>query len=372
MKDILIKEVITDKELKAFIQFPKKLYKNCPHYVPNFESEDKFTLTKHPAKSFCSLKMFLAYRNNKVVGRVAGIINHKCNQLKGEKRIRFGWFDFIDDIEVAKALLAKVEEWGYHENLLEICGPSRFSNMEKQGMLVEGFDETPPISSEYNYDYYPEYMEALGFKKEVDYVQYKVKVNPVPERIDYLYNLITQKYDIRIKNFKNKKEAIGIAKKFFYTLNASFEGLFNFIPLTDEEIDYLIKSNFSMAQTDLLCLLVDNQDNLVGFNFSISSLANAFRKANGKLFPLGWFYIMKAMKKNDTVNMVLTGILPGWQHSGIHVIYHKLLNEAYLKRGFKYAITNPQLESNPAVRIWNKYEAAPLFRRRCYKKTINR
>ena len=367
---ISIQEVKTQKELKQFIRYPRELYKNCPYFVPSLENDEYKTLTAHPALSFCTLHLWLAYKDGKIAGRIGGLINHRYNELKNKKRIRFGWFDVDNDIEVAKALLETVEEWGSAENLLEISGPSRYSNMEKQGMLIDGFDTLTTISSDYNFPYYPLFMDELGYKKEEDYIQMKSEVKEIPEKIKELSNKISEKYGIKVKKFKDKNELLNYAKKMFDTLNNSFTDIYNFIPLTDEEIDAVVKDNFSFADKDLVGILVDKDDNVVGFSFSVPSLSKAFRRANGKLFPFGLFHILKALKKNDTVDMILTGVLPQWQNSGIHVLYHNQLHQAYLDKGYKYAIANQQLECNHHYRIWERYGAKVFAKRRCYVKEL--
>lgn len=368
--EIILKEVLNKRDLTAFIRFPRSLYRTSPYYVPALEEDERKTLTKHPALAFCDLRLWLAFLNGKPVGRIAGIINRKCNELKNQQRIRFGWFDVIDDQKVAKALMNEVEMWGRSENMTEISGPSRFSNMEKQGMLVMGFDKMPSISSEYNYEYYPQFIEQLGFQKEVDYIQYKVKVNEVPERLKLLNEVIQKKYKVHIKNFSLTKELTKYGKDFFEALNRSFASLYNFIPLNEEEIDYHIKNNLAFADKDLVNLLVDEQDKMVGFSFCLPSLSKAFRKSKGRLYPCGWWHILRALKKNDIVDLYLTGVLPEWMNTGIHTLYHCQLNEIFIKKGYRYAITNPQLEHNPANRIWEKYEAEIVFRRRCYCKEL--
>lgn len=370
MSEIVIKEIFSKRDIRSFINFPDQLYRDCPYYVPSIKKDDLFTLKKHPAKSFCSIRLWLAYRGKEIVGRIAGIINHKCNELKDQRRIRFGWFDTIEDPEVARLLFQEVENWGRAENLSEISGPSRFSNMEKQGLLVEGFDVPQSITTEYNYPYYPLFIEEMGFQKEVDYLQYKIKVNPVPEKIERLYKIIQHKYQIKVQPFKNNKEMMAYAKGFFLSLNDSFENIYNFIPLTNEEIDYLIKSNFSFARPDLVSILTDPEDHIVGFAFCVPSLTHALQKCKGRLFPFGWYYISEAFRKSDTVNLILTGTTSEWQQHGIHVIYHKLLNETFIEKGYEYAISNPQLENITAGRIWNKYESEFYCRRRCYVKKL--
>jgi len=369
---MFIKEVTTRKELKAFIQFPKKLYRGCPHYVPPLDGAEMKALTRHPAMEFCTLKMWLAYENGgkEIVGRIAGIINHKCNELKGQKRVRFGWFDTVDDFSVAQALLATVEAWGKENGLTEICGPSRFSNMDKQAMLVEGFDQTASIEADYNYPYYPQFVEKFGLEKEVDYVQYKVQVLEVPEKINRLCQQITERSKVHFHKFRNKAEMKRYGKEFFKVINQSYRHIFNFIPLTENEIEYMVDNNFAVADPELVSVLEDESGKMVGIAFCLPSLSEAFQKANGHLFPLGWVHILRALKRNDLVDMYLTGIIPEYANSGIHILYHKQLNEAFLKKGYEFAYTSQQLETNTATHIWSKYAAEPFCRRRCYKKNI--
>ncbi|MCL2682279.1 MAG: hypothetical protein FWE63_02180 [Bacteroidales bacterium] len=356
--------------MKQFIRYPKQLYKNCSCYVPVLEADEYKMLTAHPAKLFCNIRLWMAYKNGKIVGRIGGIINHRYNKLKNKKRIRFGWFDVDNDIEIAKALLKTVEDWGREEALLEISGPSRFSNMEKQGMLVEGFDVLTTLSSEYNYSYYPLFMNEFGYEKEEDYLQMRIEIKDIPEKIKTLNNAVAERYPIKTKQFKDKKELFNYAERFFKALNQSFGDIYNFIPLTDAEIAYLIKTNFSIANKDLVGILVDENDDVVGFSLSVPSLSQAFRKANGKLFPFGWYHIFKALKKNDTVDLYLTGVLPQWVNRGIHALYHHQMHQTYIDKGYKYAITTQQLESNHACRIWERYGGIVITRRRCYKKNL--
>jgi hypothetical protein len=367
---ITIKEIKSKAELKQFILYPNRLYKDCPYFVPSLYGDEYKTLTEHPAKSFCDLRLWLAYKNGKVAGRIGGIINHSYNELKDKKRIRFGWFDVDDDVEVARLLLETVENWGKQAGLLEISGPSRYSNMEKQGMLIDGFDVLTTISCEYNYPYYQLFMDALGYEKEEDYLQMKVEIDEVPERIKALNKQLSERYGVKVKEFADKKDLIDSAEHFFKALNSSFVSVYNFVPLTDAEIAYHIKSNFSLADKDLMKILVDKDDEVVGFSLSVPSLSRAFRKSGGRLFPFGWYHILRAFKKNDTVNLWLTGVLPKWINSGVHALYHYELHKAALEKGYKYAITNQQLERNHNYRIWERYGGVPITRRRCYVKGL--
>lgn len=370
LMNVIIKEVLTEKEIWKFIEFPKLLYKDCTCFVPPLDRGEFACLTRHPAMAFCDLRMWLAYRDGEIVGRIAGLINHKCNEIKQQRRIRFSWFDAVDDINVARALFAVVEEWGRAQNLVEICGPSRFSNMEKQAMLVDGFDHMPNVGADYNYPYYPQLLDNLHFEKEVDYIQYKIKIGSVPEKFDQLSKMLSEKYQVRLRKFATKEELKQCGLEFFHVLNRSYVNIFNFIPLTDEEIQWTIAENFQVADLKLSSVLEDKEGRIVGFAFCLPSLSEAFHKAGGKLFPCGWFHVLRALKHNKNVDMYLTGLLPEYQHTGIHVIYHKQLHENFIAKGFEYAFTSQQLETNVATRIWDRYEAEPYFRRRCYRKKI--
>ena len=367
---IEIKEVKNSEELKKFIQFPRELYKSCPYYVPALDKGEEKLLTKHPALAFCDLRMWLALRDGEIVGRIAGIINHRCNEIKGQKRIRFAWFDVIEDLEVAQKLFQTVEEWGKSQGLEEICGPSRYSNMEKQAMLVEGFDHLTSLGADYNYPYYPEYMDLMGFEKEVDYIQYKVKVTPVSERISRMADLLGKKYHVHLREIKDKEQLKRDGYAFLEVLNESYHDIFNFIPLTHEEMTWIIDENLSLGILDLVSFLEDDNGRLVGIAMSIPSLNKAFKEANGKMWPFGAFHILHALRKNKNVDLLLTGVLPEYAHTGIHAIYHKQLHEAFLRHGFEYAYTSQQLENSIAARIWQKYDSEVIARRRCYRKRI--
>ena len=367
---IEIKEVTTKQDLQRFIQFPRKLYKGCPYFVPALDKSEEKLLTKHPALSFCDLRLWTAWRDGEMVGRIAGIINHRCNEIKRQKRIRFAWFDTVEDPEVARQLFKTVEDWGRTLGLTEICGPSRFSNMEKQAMLVEGFNHITTFGADYNYPYYPEYLESMGFEKEVDYLQYKVKVTDVSERITRMADLLAEKYHVRLRDIKDKEQLRQDGYAFLEVLNESYHEIFNFIPLTREEMTWIINENLAVGIIDLVSFLEDENGRLVGIAMSIPSLNRAFQKADGKMWPFGAFHILHDLHKNKSVDLLLTGVIPEYAHTGIHAIYHKQLHESFLRHGFEYAYTSQQLENNIAARIWEKYDSEIIARRRCYRKGL--
>jgi hypothetical protein len=373
-EQIIIKEVTTKKEFHHFFEFPYILFKDNEMWVPPLLSGEKSTFNpkKNPAFEFCKSKMFLAYQGDKIVGRVAGIINFKVNETWKQKRVRFGWIDFMDAQEVAQKLLAAVEEFGKSEGMDEIVGPQGFCNMDRAGRVVYGFDVETPGSCYYNPEYYPKILEELGYQKEVDTVQYELPGSqPVPDKVLRINSLIKDKYKVKVVEGITKKElAARYAKKFFYALNHSYTNLFGFVPLTNRQIDYYIKQYFPFLNLKMLCFVVNENDDIVGFGVSLPSLSKAQKKCKGKLLPFGWFHLLKALKNYEKIDLLLTGVLPEWQNKGIHSLYHAVLNHNYIELGVKTAITNPQLENNEAHRIWLKYNSKILIRRRIYVKEL--
>jgi hypothetical protein len=371
---ITIKEITIKKDFNRFFDFPYTLFKNDPYWFSHLQNSEKNTFNpkKNPAFEFCKCKMFLAYQDNKIVGRVAAIINTKVNETWEQKRIRFGWFDFIDDKEVAQQLFKAVEDFGKKEGMTEMVGPQGFCNMDSTGMVVQGFNVETPGSCYYNPEYYPKILEELGFQKEVDTIQYELPgTQTVPEKILKINNWIKERYKLKVLEGVSKKElAKRYGVKFFQTLNQAYTGLFGFVPLTDKQIHYYVKQYFPFLNLKMLCFVVDENDDIVGFGVSLSSLSKALKKCKGKLFPFGWFYLLKALKNYDKIDLLLTGVTPKWQNKGVHSLYHVFLNNNYIDLGVKTAVSNPQLETNEAHRIWLKYNSKLLIRRRIFNKLI--
>ena len=371
---ITIKEVTTKKEFNSFFEFPYTLFRNDKMWVPQLLSGEKRTFNpeKNPAFEFCKAKMFLAYKGNKVVGRIAGIINYKVNEVWGQNRIRFGWIDFVDDKEVAQQLLKAVEDWDKQEGLTEIVGPIGFTNMDKTGMKVYGFEVDDPMSCYYSPEYYSKIMDEIGYQKEVDTIQYVMQGSqPIPDKVLRINNLIKEKYKLKIVKDISKKELIKrYGVKIFEAINKSYEGLFGFVPLTEKQIHYYIKQNFSFLDLKMICFIVDENDDIVGFGVSMPSLVDALRKSKGKLFPFGWIHVLKALKNYEKTSLLLTGVTPEWQNKGIHSLYHAEMNINYIALGVKTAIASPQLEHNEAHRVWEKYNSEVAIRRRIYIKKL--
>lgn len=383
MSVITIKEVPTNtssfwwgssKLFNEFLYFPYKLFKDDKMWVPPLLMDERTTLNikKNPALEYCEYKMFLAYKDKRVVGRIVGMINNKANDIWKRKYIRFGWFDFIDDKEVAEKLLDAVESWGRSRGLNKIVGPMGFTDMDKEGMMVDGFDTICPMACYYNPAYYPKNIEQLGYKKEVDWIQYEIPANqPVPEKMSRINNLIKEKYNLKIVEGITKKElANHYGHKIFHTLNDAFSHLYGYVPLNEKQIDFYVKQYLSFVDLKLVCLVVDDKDNVVAFGISMPTLSRALQKAKGKILPFGWYHLLKALKNYDYIDLYVNGVAPQWQNKGVHSIYYAKMNENYIALDAKMAIANPQLETNQASQIWEKYDSRIAIRRRAYIKDL--
>jgi hypothetical protein len=369
---VTVKEITSKRELKQFVCFPFSLYKSDPYWVPPLISDEMKTLSKdvNPSFAFCEAAYFVAYKDGRMVGRVAALINHKANERWQNRLARFNWFDFTDDYEVSRALLEHAEAWSKAKGMTGIHGPLGFTDMDSEGMLVEGFGKLPSIVAKYNYPYYPAHVEAHGYVKSVDWLQHKFPASqPVPEKVERINKLISNKYKLTTKEFRHRKELLPYAGKMFDTINRSFAGLYGYTELSPKQIDYYVKAYFPFIRPELACFILDEQDNVVGFGLSMPTLSRAFQNARGKLFPFGWVHIMWALNQYDTIDLYFNGVHPSWQNRGIHSLYYVAMNNAYIRQGVKTAIATPQLDSNiNAVGIWDNYEKEFYMRTRCYIK----
>lgn len=370
--EIEIKRVITSHDLKKFIAFPYKLYANNKYWCPPLRFDERNTLRKdkNTAFDFCEAEYWLAYKGNEIVGRIAGIINHMGNERWNEKLIRFGWIDFIDDLNVSQRLIETIEKWGKEKGMTGVHGPLGFSDMDNEGMLIKGFDEVHIMSSIYNYPYYPVHMEKLGFGKAADWVQWEFGVAPtIPDKVERLSQLVQEKYHLRLLKAKKTKDLLPYAKKMFSMLNVAFAELYGFTSLTEKQIDSYIKQYFGFIRPEFVSFVLDQNDDMVGFGVSMPSLTKALQKCNGKLFPFGFIYILRALKKNDTIDMYLNAVRPDYHGKGINALYYNELHKAYIKAGIKKAVTSPQLEDNAkALTIWKNFNGRQHMTRRCWIK----
>lgn len=372
MPQYRIVEVLGKRDLRKFIKFPDQLYKDCPQYVPALHSDQVKSLTKVSTLSYCRHKMWMVLDGNKVVGRICGMINPRYNALYDKKRARFGWFDTINDLEVARLLIETAEAWAKENGMTEIHGPLYYNTLGKQGMLIEGFQNIPPFNCIYNYPYYVDFMNALGFVKECDWVQYKVPADQPPQdKIVRIANLLKERYNLHEGSLNKLKKDKAMVRYFFDVYNESFaKSVYNFIPFTKEEIDEEASEVLRFVTDKTSSIIFDENEELVGFGITFPSISKALQKAKGHLFPFGWIYLLRAIRKNDTVDLMINGAVPKWQNTGVSSIYHCTMSAKYRASGTKWAITNPQIESNSAANVWGKYDSELFMRRRCFVKEL--
>lgn len=370
--EISIKKVATRKDLRKFINYPNSLYKGNKFFCPPMLLDDKNTLsrTKNPAFDFCEAEYFLAYRGKDLVGRIAGIINHKANERWKEKLVRFGWIDFIDDPQVSAKLIDTVIAWGKEKGMNGIHGPLGFSDMDNEGMLIKGFEEEASLASIYNYVYYPEHMVQLGFEKAADWVQYEFEIpQEIPDKVDRVSKLVQEKYKLRLVQAKKSKDLLPYAGKMFVLLNKAFDELYGFTALSQKQMDWYVKAYFSFIRPEYVSCVIDEQDEIVGFGISMPSLTKALQKNHGKLFPFGFIYLLRAMKKNDTIDMYLNAVRPDYHGKGINALYYNEMHKAYIRNHITRAVTMPQLEDNAkALTIWKNFNGRQHITRRCWIK----
>lgn len=382
MTSITIKKVETKEDLKAFIEFHYDLYEGNEYDVPNLYSDEVNTLSKdkNAAFDFCVANYYLAIRDNKVVGRVAAIINNKANEKWNQKRVRFGWIDFIEDKEVLEALLKAVEDFGKAHGMNEIVGPLGFTDMDPEGMLTWGFDQLGTMPTIYNYDYYPRLLESLpGYEVDNKYVEYKLFVpDTVPEKYAKIAEMIQNRYNLRIKKL-TKKDVFegGYGKKIFELINSTYKDLYGFSELSEKQIDQYINMYFPFADLSLITLVEDaSADNkLVGIGITLPSLSEALQKCRkGRLLPFGWFHLLRAIKfhKTKIVDLLLIGVLPEYRMKGVNALIFADLIPRYQAYGFEWGETQVEMETNTNVQSqWETLNPVMHKRRNCYKKVLN-
>ena len=381
MSSIQIKRVETKKDLKRFIEFHYDLYKGDPYDVPNLYSDEVNTLSKNKnaAFDFCEAEYYLALKEGKIVGRVAAIINHKANEKWKKKDVRFGWIDFIDDIEVSRALFEAVEEYGRKKGMDDIVGPLGFTDMDPEGMLTWGFDKLGTMATIYNYEYYPQHMEKLGgWKKDNDYVEYYLVVpEKSPEKYTKIAEMVEKRYNLHVRKL-TKKDIFqgGYGKKLFDLINLTYSDLYGFSELTDRQIDQYVKMYFPFADLNLVTVIEDgNKDNqLAGLGITIPSLSHALQKCRrGRLFPFGWWHLLRAIKfhKTDGVDLLLMGFLPEYRSKGANALLFADLIPRYVNYGFKWGETQVEMESNEGVQSqWGPLDPINHKKRRCYRRSL--
>lgn len=370
MAQIEIKKVENAKDLLRFIQFPMDLYKDNPNYVPPLISEEKniWNPAENPALAYSEAEQYIAYKNEKIVGRVAAIFNKKEQEELGVSKIRFGWLDFVKDIEVAEALIQKVVEFAKKRNIIKIEGPMGFTNLDKAGMLVFGFDKLATMIGLYNYNYYPQYLEDLGFKKEKEWVEFEIKFpNSLPEKITKFSRLISEKYGLKVVQFRSKKDILPLVSPMFKLLDETYQHLSTYTPITEQQIQTYKEKYFPFIDKDYLICIENQEGQLIAFAITMPSYSQALRKAKGRLFPFGWYHFYRAGKQNNRANFYLIGILPDYQRRGVTSIIFEEIFKRFRRKGIKFLETNPELEENKNIQLlWQDYHPFNHKRRRTY------
>ncbi len=374
MEKVCIREVRTRRDMRRFVLFPEKLYRGCVNWVPALLDDEYRTLDRrrNPAFEFCEAVYYLALdEREKVVGRIAGIINHRANADWKEKTVRFGWLDFIEDGAVLRALTDAVADWGRSKGMDKIKGPLGFSDMDKEGLLVEGFENLSSFTCLYNYPYYDPMLKALGFEKDADWTQKIVTLSPtLPPMFQYA-SLVEERFGLHLMGRKSRKELLRKGEALFHVLNDAFAPLYEFTPLSDAQIKDYVRQYIPLLNQDLFCMVEDAEGRTVGFCICVPSLSKAIQKARGRYLPFGFVHLLRALHHNDSLEALIIGVLPEYQGKGANVLIFKHIHENCIKWGINKMILNPQLETNFKVQsLFGDYETRPYTRRRSYVKSL--
>lgn len=370
-----IREAITKKDRKIFAAFNAKMYQTVPQAIPDLiiDEYDNFNPEKNPAYEYCSVKQFLAFKDGKCVGRIAGIISHAANEKWNTKRIRFSRVDFIDDPEVSAALFKAVEDWGRSEGLMEIHGPIGFCDMDQEGMLVDGFDKEGMFITIYNYPYYVNHLENLGYRKDIDWVEYRIKIpKGLNGKLDQLSQAVLKKFKINLIEPKSRTEFKPYITKIFDLLNETYKNLYGTVELTQAQIMKYYNQFILLINPEYVKILTDENGQLVGFGLALPSMNRAVKKSNGRLLPFGWYRIFRASTaKASVLDLYLIGVILAMQNKGLTAVLMNSMTNSARKNGVEYAETGPELETNHQVQaLWKHYEVEQHKRRRCWIKTL--
>ena len=374
---ITIKKVETSKELKQFIRFNYEMYKDNPYSVPDLYDDmlNTFSRKKNAAFEFCEADYFLAYKDGKLVGRVAAIMNNRANETWNKKEVRFGWIDFIDDTKVSDALLKTVEAWGKERGATEIVGPLGFTDFDAEGMLVEGFDQLSTMATIYNYPYYPEHMVKHGYEKDADWVEFKIYIpDAIPDKHKRISEIIMRKYGLKIVKCTSTKDINKYGQAIFDLMNEAYSQLYGYSALSPKQIKQYIKMFLPILDLRMVTLVVDSEDQVIAAGISMPSLSEALQKGKGRLLPFGWYHLLKVIflkKYPKVLDLLLVAVKPEYQNKGVNALLFYDLIPVYQKIGFEYAESNPELELNDKVQAqWEYFKTEQHKRRRCFKKNI--
>lgn len=374
---VTVKEVTTKRALRQFVLYPQKLYRDCPQFVPSMYGDDmaNWDKKKNPAFSYCEAKCFLAYRDGRIVGRIAAILSHKANEKWGQRRMRFSQVDFIDDPEVSEALFGAVEDYAHRMGCDEVHGPLGFTDLDPEGMLVEGFDQRNMFITYYNHPYYLTHMELLGYQKSVDWMEYKVYTPEKGSRqaamLERVSNHVLKANRLHLATVRSKRDYKPLVRKVFELVNIAYAHLYGTVELTDKQIRRYAAKFIPMIDPKYTTFILDENENLVAFGVTAPSMAEALKKSHGRLFPFGWIGVLRALHKNNALDMFLIAVHPDMQSVGVNaaVIEHIMKNA--WEHGIEYAETGPQLETNAKILSqWNIFDKEQHKRRRCFIKEL--
>ena len=373
---IEIREVKNRTELRKFVDYPNVLYRDTPEFVPAFfgDDVDDWDPKKNPAFEYCDAKCFLAWRGGEIVGRIGAILSHASNEKWNTRRMRFSQVDFIDDPEVSAALFGAVEDWARENGCNEVHGPLGFSDMDREGMLVEGFDRRSMFITYYNHPYYNTHLENLGYGKDVDWVERMIEIPYdayTVDRIQKLSDRVQRMSGLHVAKVRSRLDLLPLIKKVFDLANTAYAGLYGTVPFNDRQIKRYAAKFLPIINPDLTCFLLDDQDQLVAFGVSAPSMAEAMKKCRGRLFPFGFIHVLRALKVNDTLDLFLIAVRPDCQNTGINAILMNHILKGCHKMGIKKAETGPALETNHKIQSqWTLFKNEQHKRRRCYVKKI--
>jgi len=372
---LTIEEVTTYRQLDLFIKFPFSLYKGNPYWVPPLLMDEKNTLDwkKNPAFEVAQARYWLAYKDGKVVGRIAGIYIQKSNEKWGQKNVRFGWVDFIDDREVSKALFKQVEDWALELGMEAVHGPLGFTDLDPEGMLIEGFNELGTLALIYNHPYYPEHLKEMGYIKDTDWLEYEIQVpNPPQEKIAKAAELILKRFKLHKLEITKKKDLLNYTRELFDLIDSEYSHLYGTVPLSDKQKQAYIDQYFGFVSPDLVPIILDENNRMVAFAIVMPSLSKALQKSKGQIIPFGWFHLLKALKTNSLGDLYLIAVRSDYRGKGINAAIMHSVNVALNKHGITRVETNANLEDNLNVQAqWKYFEHRQHKRRRCFIKHLN-
>ena len=371
---IQLKEVLTHHDRKKFIEFPCSLYRGNKYWVPPLVSDEYKSLdpTRNPASNFCESRSWLALRQGEVVGRITAILNHRHVEKWGQRYMRFGWLDFVDDTEVSSSLLVAVETWAREKGMEAVHGPLGFTNLDHAGMLIDGFDELSTMATTYNFPWYPRHLEQLSYDKHVDWVEYELAISPQPnENIARVADISRRRYHLHLLETKSKKVLLPYARELFQLYNQEYRNLYSAVPLDDEQVEHAIRQYFGLISPKFIPVVLDEQNRMVAFGIVMPSLSLALQRARGRLFPFGFVHLLKALHKNDRADLYLVAVKSEYQGKGVNAIMMDYIHRLFIELGIKKIETNPELEYNANVQgQWKYYEKRQHKRRRAFIKLL--